>query len=66
LGQRLEFSWESPDLGVGEDGTVEADVGVADVAPAALPHLALHLHLEGGDDLLVGEAKLLGTREVGT
>jgi hypothetical protein len=39
---------------------------VADVAPAALPHLALHLHLEGGDDLLVGEAKLLGTREVGT
>ena len=42
----------------GEDGTVLADVDRADVAAAALAHAALHLHLQGGDDLLVGKAQL--------
>jgi hypothetical protein len=46
---------ELGNFGIAEDGPVRADELLAHVAPATLPHPALHLGLKGSDHLIGGE-----------
>ena len=43
----------------GKNRTVNADVFLTDVTPAAFPQTTLHLTFERGYDLIIGKAKIL-------